>query len=142
MLNFICKDQYDLSDLRLLVHLLRQKDGCPWDSVQTHQSIRNNFLEEALEVCEALDTGDTALLREELGDVLLHVLFHTSIEEDTGSFNLDELADAVCKKLIFRHPNLFGQTSRESWVSSSSRCRSMSLLRMRRVWVTAPKRPA
>ncbi len=84
MIDFQYKSHYDVADFRRLIHLLRQKDGCPWDSVQTHHSIRNNFLEETYEVCEAIDTEDTALLREELGDVLMQVIFHASIEEDAG----------------------------------------------------------
>ena len=115
MIDFQYKSHYDVADFRRLIHLLRQKDGCPWDSVQTHHSIRNNFLEETYEVCEAIDTEDTALLREELGDVLMQVIFHASIEEDAGYFNLDDVADAACRKLIFRHPALFGKEGGQSW---------------------------
>ena len=115
MIDFQYKSHYDVADFRRLLHLLRQKDGCPWDSVQTHHSIRNNFLEETYEVCEAIDTEDTALLREELGDVLMQVIFHASIEEDAGHFNLDDVADAACRKLIFRHPALFGKEGGQSW---------------------------
>lgn len=115
MIDFQYKSHYDVADFRHLIHLLRQKDGCPWDSVQTHHSIRNNFLEETYEVCEAIDTEDTALLREELGDVLMQVIFHASIEEDAGHFNLDDVADAACRKLIFRHPALFGKEGGQSW---------------------------
>lgn len=115
MIDFQYKSHYDVADFRRLIHLLRQKDGCPWDSVQTHHSIRNNFLEETYEVCEAIDTEDTALLREELGDVLMQVIFHASIEEDAGHFNLDDVADAAGRKLIFRHPALFGKEGGQSW---------------------------
>ncbi len=115
MIDFQYKSHYDVADFRRLIQLLRQKDGCPWDSVQTHHSIRNNFLEETYEVCEAIDTEDTALLREELGDVLMQVIFHASIEEDAGHFNLDDVADAACRKLIFRHPTLFGKEGGQSW---------------------------
>ena len=115
MIDFQYKSHYDVADFRRLIHLLRQKDGCPWDSVQTHHSIRNNFLEETYEVCEAIDTEDTALLHEELGDVLMQVIFHASIEEDAGHFNLDDVADAACRKLIFRHPALFGKEGGQSW---------------------------
>jgi tetrapyrrole methylase family protein / MazG family protein len=116
MIDFVYKSHYDVNDFRRLIHLLRQKDGCPWDSVQTHASIRNNFLEETYEVCEAIDNGDNALLKEELGDVLMQVIFHASIEEDAGHFDLDDVADSACKKLIFRHPNLFSEEgSSLSW---------------------------
>lgn len=115
MLDFLYKSHYTVNDFRQLVHLLRQKDGCPWDSVQTHQSIRDNFLEETYEACEAIDNEDPDLLREELGDVLMQVIFHASIEEDAGRFDLDDVADTACKKLIFRHPALFGRTGGQSW---------------------------
>lgn len=115
MLDFLYKSHYNVDDFRHLVHLLRQKDGCPWDSVQTHHSIRDNFLEETYEACEAIDNEDTDLLREELGDVLMQVIFHASIEEDAGNFDLDDVADSACKKLIFRHPALFGGQGGQSW---------------------------
>ena len=108
MIDFTSKEHYGFEYLVRLVHLLRSPGGCPWDSVQTHQSIRRNFLEETYEACEALDRDDPALMREELGDVLLQVLFHTDIEQDAGRFTLDDVCDTVCKKLIFRHPFLFG----------------------------------
>lgn len=110
MLDFIWKEKYDFHDLVKIVHLLRSPGGCPWDQVQTHQSIRRNFLEETYEACEAIDTDDAALLCEELGDVLLQVLFHTDIEQDCGRFTLDDVTDGICKKLIYRHPHVFGST--------------------------------
>lgn len=108
MEHFEFKEHYTVSDLRQIVRILRAPDGCPWDSVQTHQSIRRNFIEETLEACEAIDREDPVLLREELGDVLFQVLFHASIEEDAGHFDLDDAADTTCKKMIFRHPHVFG----------------------------------
>ena len=114
MINFTSKPRYDLSDLIRLVHVLRAPGGCPWDAAQTHLSIRRNFLEEAYEACEALDCDDAAMLREELGDVLLQVLFHADIETGRGRMTIDDIADAECKKLIFRHPFLFGG-ERASW---------------------------
>ena len=114
MINFTSKPRYDLSDLIRLVHVLRAPGGCPWDAAQTHLSIRRNFLEEAYEACEALDLDDAAMLREELGDVLLQVLFHADIETGRGRMTIDDIADAECKKLIFRHPFLFGGEA-ESW---------------------------
>lgn len=108
MVNFERKTAYNVEDLRQIVHLLRAPGGCPWDGAQTHESIRRNFIEEAYEVAEAIDERDPAHLKEELGDVLLQVLFHASIEEDAGRFNLDDVADGICKKLIFRHPHVFG----------------------------------
>jgi len=102
---------YGPSDLMEIVRILRHPGGCPWDREQTHQSIRRNFLEETCEVVEAIDNGDVDGLKEELGDVLLQVCFHTSIEEDAGRFTLDDVADGVCKKLIYRHPHVFGDVT-------------------------------
>ena len=108
MVDFTQKAQYTVEDLRRIVALLRAPGGCPWDGAQTHESIRRNFIEEAYEVAEAIDEQSPAHLKEELGDVLLQVVFHASLEEDAGRFDLDDVADGICKKLIFRHPHVFG----------------------------------
>ncbi len=99
---------YTFEDLITVVELLRSEGGCPWDREQTHQSIRNDFIEETYEVIEAIDTEDPVLLREELGDVLLQVVFHARIEEERDSFGMDEVANDICAKLIHRHPHVFG----------------------------------
>ncbi len=108
MTDFEIKDKYGVYDLYKLVGVLRGENGCPWDKVQTHESIRNNFIEEVYEACEAIDEKSTEHLREELGDVLLQVMFHASIDEDAGHFDIDDAADECCKKLILRHPHVFG----------------------------------
>ena len=108
MINFPGKERYDASDLRQLVEVLRGEGGCPWDREQTHRSLRRNLLEETAELAEAIDRDDPALMKEELGDVWLQVLFHASIEQEQGSFDLDDVADAECRKLISRHPHVFG----------------------------------
>ena len=108
VVDFECKAVYDLSDFRRIIEVLRAPGGCPWDIEQTHESIRRNLLEEAYEVCEAIDEKSTEHLREELGDLLMQVIFHSRIEEEKGSFNLDGVADYACKKLIYRHPHVFG----------------------------------
>ena len=87
---------------------LRAPDGCMWDRAQDHHSIRQNFIEETYEVCEAIDDEDTEHLKEELGDVLLQVVFHAQMEKEKGVFDMDDVADGICKKLIFRHPHIFG----------------------------------
>ena len=118
MVDFTQKAQYTVADLRRIVALLRAPGGCPWDGAQTHESIRRNFIEEAYEVAEAIDEQSPAHLKEELGDVLLQVVFHASLEEDAGRFDLDDVADGICKKLIFRHPHVFGdggEGTAESW---------------------------
>ena len=95
MIDFETKDRYGVEDLRDIVAILRAPGGCPWDQAQTHESIRRNFIEEAYEVAEAIDQKDPDHLKEELGDVLLQVLFHSSIEADAGHFDLDDVADGV-----------------------------------------------
>lgn len=111
MVKWTERPSYDVQDLIEIVRILRHPGGCPWDQEQTHQSIRRNFIEEACEVAEAIDEDDPEHLKEELGDVLLQVVFHTSIEEDAGRFDLDGVADGVCKKLIYRHPHVFGDVT-------------------------------
>ncbi|MBR4224768.1 MAG: nucleoside triphosphate pyrophosphohydrolase [Oscillospiraceae bacterium] len=90
------------------MRILRSENGCPWDKVQTHQSIRKDFIEETYEACEAIDEGDSGHLREELGDVLLQIVFHSTIEEEQGNFTFADAVDDISKKLIKRHPHVFG----------------------------------
>ena len=108
MVDFECKPRYDIQDLLRIMELLRSPDGCPWDRAQTHQSIRRNMLEEAYEAAEAIDENDPVHLKEELGDVLLQVVFHSRMAQEEGQFTFDDVVDGVCKKLIFRHPHVFG----------------------------------
>ncbi len=114
MVNFDLKSRYTYEDLLQVVHILRSPGGCPWDQEQTHQSIRRDFLEEAYEAAEAIDTGDTALLREELGDVLLQVVFHADIESDAGRFTMEDVVDEVTKKMIYRHPHVFANVQADT----------------------------
>ncbi len=107
MIDFERKERYTFDDLLRIVKILRGENGCMWDREQDHHSIRRNFIEETYEACEAIDKEDTALLKEELGDVLLQVVFHARIEEEQGRFNMDDVADGVCKKMIYRHPHVF-----------------------------------
>lgn len=106
-MNFEFKEKYKMSDLIEIIDILRSPNGCPWDKEQTHKSIRSNFIEEAYEVIEAIDTDNIDLLKEELGDVLLQVVFHSKMEEELGNFDFDDVADGICKKLIIRHPHVF-----------------------------------
>lgn len=108
MIDYKQKERYTLEDFREIVSLLRHPGGCPWDQAQTHQSIRRNLLEETYELLEGIDNEDLDLMQEELGDVMMQVLFHASIEEDAGHFDIEDVADRACKKLIFRHPHVFG----------------------------------
>ncbi|MBQ9956056.1 MAG: nucleoside triphosphate pyrophosphohydrolase [Ruminococcus sp.] len=110
MVDFQQKEHYSIDDLLDIVRLLRGEGGCPWDMEQTHSSIKSDFIEEVCEAIEAIDLEDTELLKEELGDVLLQVVFHCRIEEELDSFRFDDVCDDICKKLIIRHPHVFGDT--------------------------------
>ncbi len=101
---------YDMYNLLDIMEKLRSKDGCPWDIKQTHKSLREYVIEEAYEVVEAIDNNDIDLLVEELGDLLLQVVFHCQIANEEGYFNIRDVIDGVCKKLVYRHPHVFGET--------------------------------
>lgn len=113
MIDFISKERYGFEDVVALVRFLRSDEGCEWDRAQTHDSIRRNFIEETYEACEAMDNPEH--LKEELGDVLLQVVFHAGLEQDAGHFNVDDVCDGICKKLIERHPHLFCGGERPDW---------------------------
>lgn len=101
------KESYDVQDLVGIMKLLRGEGGCPWDREQDHTSIRNNLLEEAYETADAIDRLDDKDMAEELGDLLLQVIFHCQIAAERGAYDLDKVADGICKKLIYRHPHIF-----------------------------------
>lgn len=107
MLDFSIKNYYNINDLVKILKLLRSENGCPWDKVQTHESIRNNFIEEVYEAIEAIDKNDVELLKEELGDVLLQVVFHSEIEDELSHFSFEDVVNDICSKLIIRHPHVF-----------------------------------
>ena len=122
MVSFQVAEKYRMNNLLQIMELLRAPGGCPWDRAQTHQSIRPNMLEEAYEAADAIDRLDMSNLKEELGDVLLQVVFHARIAQEAGAFSFDDVVDGVCKKLVFRHPHVFGtaqasgaQRGRSSW---------------------------
>ncbi|MBR6594562.1 MAG: nucleoside triphosphate pyrophosphohydrolase [Clostridia bacterium] len=102
------KSAYSFDDFRLIVEVLRHERGCPWDREQTHKSIRKNMIEEAYEAAEAIDTEAPELLCEELGDVMLQTLLHSSISAANGGFCVDDVITGICTKLIVRHPHVFG----------------------------------
>ncbi len=112
--NFKFKDKYDAYDLVEIMRILRAPGGCPWDREQDHQSIKKNFIEETYEVIEAINKDDKELMCEELGDVMMQVVFHAQMEQEQGSFDFDDVCDGVCKKLIVRHPHLFSNESVET----------------------------
>ena len=114
MVDFVSKPSYGIKDLENILVLLRSPEGCPWDREQTHKTIKRNMLEEAYEAAEAIEDENTENLLEELGDVLMQVVFHAQIAKEAGNFSLDDIADATCKKLIRRHPHVFGNVKAEN----------------------------
>ncbi|MBP1618189.1 MAG: nucleoside triphosphate pyrophosphohydrolase [Bacteroidetes bacterium] len=100
------------SQLLDIMDELRQK--CPWDVVQTNESLRTNTIEEVYELCEAIIKNDNNEIKKELGDVLLHVIFYAKIGSEKGAFDITDVCNALCKKLIFRHPHVFGEESASS----------------------------
>ncbi len=102
---------YDFNDFCKLIEVLRSPEGCPWDREQTHESIKKNFVEETYEVLEAIDLDDKELLCEELGDVLMQVGIHTQMEIEAGGFGYSDVICGLVRKLIVRHPHVFGDVN-------------------------------
>ncbi|HHV97126.1 MAG TPA: nucleoside triphosphate pyrophosphohydrolase [Clostridiaceae bacterium] len=103
------KDKYTLEDLIELMRVLRSEKGCPWDREQDHESLKKYLLEEAYEVLEAIELNDKDKLCEELGDLLLQIIFHAQIEAEKGGFTMDDIITSICKKIITRHTHVFGK---------------------------------
>ena len=99
---------YTFEDLKQIMKTLRAEDGCPWDRAQDHDTLKKHLVEECAEVLEAIDNHDTENLCEELGDVLFQVMFHSEIEAERGNFNVDDVVNGICEKMIRRHPHVFG----------------------------------
>ena len=99
---------YAFEDLKDIMAKLRAEDGCPWDREQTHESLKRRLVEECGEVLEAIDSGDTDNLCEELGDVLFQVMIHSEIEKEQGTFTVDDVVNGICEKMVRRHPHVFG----------------------------------
>lgn len=112
--EFVQKESYVISDLLEIMRLLRSENGCPWDREQTHASIRQSMIEEAYETADAIDQQNKEMLCEELGDVLLQVVFHAQIGQEDGTFCFDDVVDGICKKLVERHPHVFGSVIAET----------------------------
>ena len=109
MVDFNKKEKYDIDDLLEIMRLLRAPGGCPWDAEQTHMSIKKDLIEETYEVIEAINKDDKELMTEELGDLLMQVVFHSQMEQEAGNFDFGDVTDGICKKLIERHPHVFGE---------------------------------
>ena len=126
--DWLTKERYSLSDLLRIIYDLRAPDGCPWDKVQTHDSIRSSAVEEAYELVEAVQLRDIDKMVEESGDVVLQGFFHAIIAEDDGEFTYTDMLTVLCQKLIFRHPHVFGDIvahdsteALASWESAKSK---------------------
>ncbi|MEG6612687.1 nucleoside triphosphate pyrophosphohydrolase [Pseudoclostridium thermosuccinogenes] len=108
------KDKYEFSDLLDIMARLRCEDGCPWDREQTHDSLKKYLIEETYEVLEAIDLKDKDKICEELGDVLLQVVFHAQIGKEENEFSIDDVITRVCRKLVQRHPHVFGEVKADT----------------------------
>ena len=106
--------KYTMQELLEIMKTLRAPGGCPWDIEQTHGSIRNDLLEEAFEVADAIDTSDDTALCEELGDLLFQVVFHSAIAEEESAFDYSDVVDGIARKLVLRHPHVFGEAKAEN----------------------------
>ncbi len=112
--DFEIKDSYDINDLISIITVLRSPGGCPWDKEQTHFSIKKNFIEETYEVIEAINKEDCDSLKEELGDVLLQIALHSEMEREKGTFDFNDVVNDIVKKLVVRHPHVFGTETAEN----------------------------
>ncbi len=106
--SFVMKEHFDITELIDLMAFLRSDQGCPWDREQTHRSLRQNLLEEAYEVIDAIESGKPDRLCDELGDVLMQVVFHAQMAQEAGAFTFSDVVTAICNKLISRHTHIFG----------------------------------
>jgi MazG family protein len=104
------EDGLQIARLRAIMHRLRAPGGCPWDAEQTHESLIPNLIEETYEIVDTIRRGDLEHLKEELGDLLLQVVFHSEIAAGGGQFNLDDVARGICDKLVRRHPHVFASS--------------------------------
>ena len=112
--EFKSKTQFTMDELCLLIKILRCENGCPWDREQTHESIVKDFIEETYEVVEAIEKADPDMLCEELGDVLLQVAFHAVLAEEEKTFELSDAVNGVCRKMVERHPHVFGNVEADT----------------------------
>jgi tetrapyrrole methylase family protein/MazG family protein len=109
------QSRFTVEDLSTLVAILRSSEGCDWDAEQTHESLRSCLINETAEVVEAIDNADNTSLKEELGDLLLQIIFHTIIAEEEGAFTMEDVTTEICKKMLFRHPHVFKGEEKPDW---------------------------
>ncbi|MCI8466331.1 MAG: MazG family protein [Lachnospiraceae bacterium] len=115
------KESYTFEELKEIIATLRSEHGCPWDRAQTHESMKKCLQDECDEVLEAIEHKDMENLCEELGDILLQVMLHSRIAEEAGEFTVEEVISVLCRKMIRRHPHVFGGESYETAEESKSR---------------------
>lgn len=108
------KDKYEFSDLLEIMALLRSENGCPWDREQNHESLKKYLIEETYEVLEAIDLKDKNKISEELGDLLLQIVFHSQIGKENGTFDISDVITDVSRKMILRHTHVFGEDKAET----------------------------
>lgn len=108
------KNKKVLNELILILKQLRGENGCPWDKAQTHESLKPCLIEETYEVIDAIEKKDQSALKEELGDLLLQIVFHTNLAEEQGCFDMGDVIQAVCDKMIYRHPHVFSNAEANS----------------------------
>jgi len=114
MISKLEKDKKDIYDLIEIIEALREENGCPWDREQTHESIKKAIIEESYEVMDAIDKDDEEGIVEELGDVLLQVVFHSVLGKEEGRYDLGDIIEGICNKMIYRHPHVFGKDKVEN----------------------------
>lgn len=108
------KDSYTIEDLLELMDFLRSENGCPWDREQTHESIKHNLVEEAYEVVDTISDNNPTAMADELGDLLLQIVFHSRMAKENGDFDFDDVLKNICDKLISRHTHLFGEEAKQT----------------------------
>ena len=135
-IELVTQTKYSFEDLVSIVEILRSEEGCPWDREQDHKSIRDDLIEETYEVIEAIDIEDPVLLREELGDVLLQLVFHARIECEEGRFDMADVANDICAKMIHRHPHVFGEVTADTTAQVLSNWEKIKSEEKERVTVT------
>lgn len=106
--------RFTFEEFKNIIAQLRAENGCPWDRKQTHDSLRDCMLEEAYEAVDAIDNHDTENLKEELGDILLQVYMHAQISSETGEFEVEDVVDGIARKMLHRHPHVFGQAKADT----------------------------
>ena len=110
----VSSSRYPLDELVAVFRRLLGPDGCPWDRQQTHETLKPYLMEEANEVLAAIDENDMAHLQEELGDVLMQIVFHCALAEERGDFDMNDVIAGITKKMIRRHPHVFGDAKADS----------------------------